>query len=66
MVENKKKLQDYEIIKKIGEGSYGDVYSAKDIKTNEIVAIKRIDKLHVVKYNKSEAVYRERDILKQL
>lgn len=32
----------YELIEKIGEGTYGFVYKAKDIKTRENVAIKKI------------------------
>ena len=41
-----KKDQDindgYKEIEKIGEGSFGIVYKAQDKKTNEIVALKRI------------------------
>ena len=37
----------YELIKPIGHGSYGIVCSAKHIKTNEYVAIKKIQKAFI-------------------
>ena len=40
----KKKIADrYEIIEKIGEGAYGKVYLAKDIKNNREVAVKKMN-----------------------
>ena len=36
------KRSDYQKIEKIGSGAYGSVYKAKNIKTQKIVAIKRI------------------------
>lgn len=37
-------MQDYEVIEKIGSGSYGDVYKAMDWKKNMLVAIKKFKK----------------------
>lgn len=34
--------EDYEIIVKVGQGSYGQVYKAKNIITGETVAIKHM------------------------
>ncbi|KAJ1552841.1 hypothetical protein HK096_010231 [Nowakowskiella sp. JEL0078] len=34
--------EEYERIEKIGEGTYGVVYKARDLHTNEIVALKKI------------------------
>ena len=34
------KLDNYKKIKQVGEGTYGVVYKATDLKTNETVAIK--------------------------
>ena len=36
-------LLNYEKVKKIGEGQYGVVYKARNIATNEMVALKRIN-----------------------
>ncbi|CAG2181922.1 unnamed protein product [Oppiella nova] len=35
-------MEDFEKIEKIGEGTYGVVYKAKNKKTNELVALKKI------------------------
>lgn len=35
----------FKLLKKLGAGSYGSVYAAKDLKMNRIVAIKIIDRL---------------------
>ena len=34
----------YDVIKQVGSGAYGHVFSAKDLKTGQEVAIKRIHK----------------------
>ena len=38
----KDELEKYEKIDKVGEGTYGVVYKAKDQKGNEIYALKKI------------------------
>ena len=35
-------IDEYERLEKIGEGTYGVVYKARNIRTNQIVALKRI------------------------
>jgi len=35
--------QEYKIIEKVGRGTYGTVYKAKQLKTGELVAIKKIE-----------------------
>ncbi len=35
-------MDNFHKIEKIGEGTYGVVYKAKDITTNQMVALKRI------------------------
>ena len=64
MVEQKKKtIEDYEFLKPIGEGAFGTVYLAKEKLIDKKFAIKALDKGHIIKYNKTKAVYREKDIL---
>lgn len=42
MIENPQEIERYQRVSKIGEGTYGVVYKAKDKITNEIVALKKI------------------------
>ena len=39
---NCRSVEEYEKLNRIGEGTYGTVYRARDRKTNTIVALKRI------------------------
>lgn len=39
---NKKSTNKYDILKEIGSGTYGKVYSARDNRDNRIIAVKRI------------------------
>jgi cyclin-dependent kinase len=55
----------YEIIEKCGEGAYGKVYLAKDLKTNSKVAIKKI-KLASVEEGVPISSIREISLLKEL
>ncbi len=59
-------LEDFEILKKIGTGSYGKVFLARFKPLNILVAIKQLDKKTVVQQKKQEAVMREKAILKKL
>eukprot|EP00347_Sterkiella_histriomuscorum_P022448 403338451 len=64
MVELKKKtIDDYEFQKQIGEGAYGNVYLAKDKESGSLFAIKALEKLHIIKFNKTKSVHREKEIL---
>lgn len=55
----------YEKIDKIGEGTYGEVYRAKDMQNNEIVALKKI-KLENEDEGVPSTALREISILKEL
>lgn len=55
----------YEKIEKIGEGTYGVVYKAKDIISNELVAIKKI-RLENEEEGMPSTAMREISILKEL
>lgn len=55
----------YEKIEKIGEGTYGVVYKAKDTISNELVAIKKI-RLENEEEGMPSTAMREISILKEL
>lgn len=43
-------LEKYELMYKIGEGSYGVVYKAREKATNRIIALKEIKKVSIKTY----------------
>ena len=59
------KTDKYTKLEKVGEGTYGVVYKAKDIKTSEIVALKKI-RLQAEEEGIPSTALREISILKEL
>lgn len=59
------KKERYEKLDKVGEGTYGVVYKAKDLKTNEIVALKKI-RLQTEEEGIPSTAIREIALLKEL
>jgi 3-phosphoinositide dependent protein kinase-1 len=59
------KPSDFKMIKEVGEGSYGRVYLAKRVSDDMKVAIKMLDKHHLIKSHKVEHVMREKKILSE-
>jgi casein kinase II subunit alpha len=53
-------IENYEVIKKIGDGKYSDVYTAISIKNNKVVVIK------VLKPVRKKKIKREIKILQNL
>jgi cyclin-dependent kinase len=60
-----KKVDKYQKIEKIGEGTYGVVYKAKDTKSNEIFALKKI-RLQAEEEGIPSTAIREISLLKEL
>ena len=60
-----KKNEKYQKIEKIGEGTYGVVYKAKDTKTSDIVALKKI-RLQAEEEGIPSTAIREISLLKEL
>ncbi|XP_041362473.1 3-phosphoinositide-dependent protein kinase 1-like [Gigantopelta aegis] len=62
----KKTPNDFIFGKVIGEGSYSTVYLAKEVGTNREVAIKVLEKKHIMREKKNEYVMREKEVLTKL
>jgi cyclin-dependent kinase len=60
-----KKVDKYQKIEKIGEGTYGVVYKSKDTKTGEIFALKKI-RLQAEEEGIPSTAIREISLLKEL
>jgi len=58
-------MENYAKIEKVGEGTYGVVYKARDIKTNNIVALKKI-RLEAEDEGVPSTAIREISLLKEL
>ena len=58
-------FQDYEILEKLGQGSFGQVFKVKNKYNNCIRAMKQIDKSFIKNFEESE-VGKEIEILKKL
>ena len=52
IVKKKYSIEDFEIINKIGKGSFAKVYLARNKNNNKLVALKAVDKQFIEKVNK--------------
>ena len=57
------KIREYEIIKEVGEGSFGSIYLTKKENTNKFYALKVINKEYIIKLGKIEDPFIEKYIL---
>ena len=55
--------ESFDIIEKLGEGSYATVWLVKKKDTHKFYGMKVLEKQTILKYDKIKAVYQERDIL---
>lgn len=60
---NKKSLDDFKLIKKIGHGAFGKVFLAEDISTTNVFAIKVMCKEEIIRGDDVDIVIRERKVL---
>jgi 3-phosphoinositide dependent protein kinase-1 len=56
----------FNIVRKLGDGAYGVVYMAEKKNDGKVFALKELEKEHVLKYGKQNAVHREKDILEMV
>ena len=59
-------IDEFELIKVIGTGSYGKVILSKKKDSGEVYAIKTLNKKHLIKKNQVEHTIAERSILVSL
>ncbi|KAJ3680936.1 hypothetical protein LUZ60_015425 [Juncus effusus] len=57
-------MEKYELGKLLGQGTFAKVYLARNLKTNQIVAIKSFDKEKVFKVGLTEQIKREISVMK--
>ena len=62
MLPNRLKLTDFDVIKLLGKGGFGEVYLVQLKKTKNIYALKAIDKQKVIKSNIKKYVENERKV----
>jgi len=62
---DKSRIDKYQKLEKLGEGTYGVVYKAKDIKTGDVLALKKI-RLESVEEGIPSTAIREIALLKDL
>ena len=60
---NLPQIRNYQLIKKIGEGTYGKLYLAEDIKNSTLYALKIIDKTFLEILGKTEEAFIEQYML---
>jgi serine/threonine protein kinase len=54
--------ENFDFIRKLGNGAYGTVYLVEHKKTHMQYAVKELSKEKILKHNKINAVFREQDI----
>lgn len=59
-------MSDYKIVRQLGEGAFGEVYLVKHVITNELFALKSIDKVFMAKQHKEHHIYQEKLILQHV
>ncbi|KAF6011886.1 hypothetical protein HII13_002354 [Brettanomyces bruxellensis] len=62
----KKSVDDFEMTKELGEGSYSTVYLGKDRASGKVYAVKVLDKRHIIKEKKVKYVNIEKFALNRL
>eukprot|EP01117_Protostelium_nocturnum_P008514 TRINITY_DN3051_c0_g1_i1.p1 TRINITY_DN3051_c0_g1~~TRINITY_DN3051_c0_g1_i1.p1 ORF type:complete len:729 (-),score=252.42 TRINITY_DN3051_c0_g1_i1:20-2137(-) len=62
----KKTPADFDFIKTIGQGAFGEVKLAKEIATDREFAVKMLDKKHIIDSGKKKYVHTERNIFNLL
>jgi serine/threonine protein kinase len=62
----KRSLDEYQVLRDLGQGAYGKVFLARDKLTDKIVAIKSVNKHTIIQLDKKRHVYREKTLLSDM
>jgi serine/threonine protein kinase len=62
----KRSLDEYQVLRDLGQGAYGKVFLARDKLTDKIVAIKSVNKQTIIQLDKKRHVYREKTLLSDI
>jgi serum/glucocorticoid-regulated kinase 2 len=60
------KIEDFELLKVVGKGSFGKVMQVKKLDTNRIYALKTIRKAHIISRSEVAHTLAERSVLSQI
>lgn len=63
---SKKRIENYQILKNLGEGAFGAVKLAIDLETKKEVAIKAVNMDQTLEMNKLKHIFREKELLYEL
>lgn len=56
----------FSLVRRIGDGSYSNVYIATHVSTGEACALKVVDKYHIIKHHAVEGIRREKQLLERM
>ncbi|EGT54813.1 hypothetical protein CAEBREN_31826 [Caenorhabditis brenneri] len=62
----RKTPNDFVFLANIGEGAYSQVFRCREVDTDAIFAVKVLQKAHLTRHNKTDAIVREKNILNYL
>ena len=58
--------QSFDFLTTLGQGAYGQVYLVQKKNSKENYALKVLEKNHIIRYDKIESVFREKNIGEEL
>jgi len=59
-------MNDFKFLKKVGEGTYGNVFLVQHKKTKALLALKSLSKKHIEKLKQVERTRNERKLLEEV
>lgn len=63
---NAESIENYDLIKQLGAGTFGTVFLIRKKKSSKLVALKRLSKRLILENKLKKYAYAEREILKEI